>query len=141
MPNAADEARNLAALFAQTSEAVDDYRTRHLNQLTVDQRTRLEQIIQKLDDAHDECTADAIADTLNQMQSDLGQIAKVTGQAQHALKHLNTVQEVVNVASAISELAEAIMTGDYAGIPSALVDIGQTISKKADAAGTAAPQG
>lgn len=142
MPNAADEARKLADLFAESSKAVDDYRVQHLNELTGDQRTRLEQLIQKFDDAHDECTADAIEDTLNQVQSDLDQIARVTGQAQQALKHLNTIQQVVNLASAISELAEAIMTGDYAGIPSAVVDIGQTISKRADTAGsTAAAEG
>ena len=138
MANAADEARKLADFFAESSKALDDYRIRHLNELTGEQRTRLEQVIQKLDDAHDECTADAIEDTLKKMQSDLEQIARVTGQAQQALKHLNTVQEVVKVASAISGLAQAILTGDYAGIPSALVEIGQTISKKADAVGSTA---
>jgi ABC-type transporter Mla subunit MlaD len=138
MANAADEARSLADLFGETSKAVDEYRARHLNELTPEQRTQLEQLIQKIDDAHDECTADAIEDTINQVQTSLQQIASVTGQAQQALKHLNTVQQVVNIASAVSELAQAIMTADYGGIPSALVNLGQTISKKADAAaGTA----
>ncbi len=133
MPDAANAARELAELFADTAKAVDAYRSEHLRELTPEQRTDLEQLIQKIDDIHDECTADAIEAALNGIQSDLDRIASVTNQAKRSLQHLKTVEKVTKVASAVAELGAAIMTSDYGAIPSAIQDIAGAVSGDPDA--------
>ena len=129
MPDAAETARQLADLFAQAAKAIDDYRAQHLKQLTPQQRMDLEEAIGKIDDVHDECTADAIAATLESIQSDLDRIAGVTAQAQQALQHLETVEKVTKIASAVAELGAAIMSGNYGAIPSAIEDVADAAKK------------
>lgn len=132
MPNDADQARQLADLFASMSETVDNYRLQHFETLTPSQREDLEQTIQRLDDLHDEFTSAAIADTLNAIRSDLDQIAAVTTDAQQALKHLNDFATIVNIVAAATELGEDIATADYGAIPQAIKDIAQAIPQKSD---------
>ncbi len=132
MPSDADEARQLANLFASMSETVDAYRTQHFTQLTPQERDQLEQKIQQLDDIHDGFTATAIQDTLNAIQSSLDRITSVTTQAQQSLQHLNTVAAIARVVSAASELAEDIFTADYGAIPQAIEDVVQAIAKTSD---------
>ncbi len=132
MSNTADQARQLANLFSRMSETVDAYRTQHFAELAPEERDELEDRIQQLDDIHDDFTAIAIEDTLNSIKGDLDRIANVTTQAQQALHHLNTVAAIIKVASAASELGEAIVTADYGAIPQAIVDLIQAVPKTAD---------
>lgn len=132
MPDSADQVRQLAGLFSQMSETVDAYRTQHFTQLTPEERDRLEQLIQQLDDIHDGFTAIAIQDTLNAIRDDLNQITTVTTEAQQSLHHLNTVAHVLKVVSAAAELGSAIITADYGAIPQAIKDLAQAIPQTAD---------
>lgn len=132
MPNDADQLRQVAAQFEHMAEAVDDFRQQHFDELTADQRARLEQFVQQLDDIHDQITALAIDKTLDALRGDLDRIASATMQAQQALKHLNTVAEIVKVVSAAAELGEAIATADYGAIPQAIEDIVQAVPHQSD---------
>jgi len=132
MPNDADQLRQVAAEFQRMSEAVDDFRQQHFDALTADQRARLEQFVQRLDDIHDQLTGLAIDKTLDALRGDLDRIASVTTQAQQALKHLNTVAEIVKIVSAAAELGQAIATADYGAIPQAIEDIVQALPQKSD---------
>lgn len=140
MLNAADAARQLAALFSRFSESVDAYRTQYFAQLTPEERHQLEGRIQQLDDIHDRFTEIAIEDTLNSIKGDLDRITAATTQAQQSLAHLNTVADIVNVVSAASALGEAILTADYGAIPQAILDLIQAVPKKADKNPSAANQ-
>ena len=132
MPNDTDPARQLAALFAQMCDSVDAYRTHHFGELTAEERERLEQQIQRLQDVHDDLTSTAIQDTLAAIKGDLDHIILVTSQAQQTLAHLNTFAEVIKIVSAASELGEDIAIADYGAIPQALEDILQAVPKKPD---------
>lgn len=132
MLDAADQARQLADLFSQMAETVDAYRTQHFEKLTADERNQLEQVIQHLDDIHDQFTAIAIQDTLNSIREDLGQIRVLTTQAEQSLRHLNTVAEIVKVISATAELGQDIFTADYGAIPQAIKDLAQAVAETAD---------
>jgi|GEM_PF-2914722 len=123
----ADQARKLADLFANMAQSVDAYRSQHFEELSPDDRARLEDCIQKLDDSHDKFTAVAIQDTLNAIQDDLDRVVSVTTQAEQALKHLKTVAEISKVVSAAAELAMTIATADYGAIPSAIQDVVQAV--------------
>ncbi len=89
----------------------------HFQELAPEERLRLEQLIQQLDDFCDQFTARAIQDTLDAIQSDLDRIVNVTGQAEESLKHLKTVAEITALVSAAADLAGDIMTGDFGAIP------------------------
>ncbi len=132
MANGADRARQLASLFSEMSETVDAYRTQHFDQLTAEERERLEQFIQQLDDIHDGFTAVAIQQTLDAIRGDLDRITEVTAKAQQSLRHLNTIAEIAKVVSAAAELGEAILTGDYGAIPQSIQDVVQAVSQPAD---------
>lgn len=132
MFNSAAPARQLASLFSRISESLDAYRNRYFAELTPEQRDELEDRIQQLDDIHDGFTAIAIQDTLNSIKGDLDQITTATTQAQQSLRHLNTVAQIIKVASAASELGQAIVTADYGAIPQAIKDLIQTVPKTAD---------
>ncbi len=132
MPDSADQARQLAALFLEMSQAVDSFLNRNFDRLTPADRQALEQWIQTLEDIHDRFTAAAIQATLDAIRQDLDTITHVTGEAQTSLRHLNSVAEVVKLVSAAAELAEDIFIADYGAIPQAIKDIVQAIPKKAD---------
>jgi spore maturation protein SpmA len=129
MSSDADQARQLADLFANMAQEIDAYREQHFNDLSVPQRTILEDAIQKLDDAHDTFTSIAIQDTLNALPDDISQIAAITTQAQKTLKHLNEVAKIVSIASSLAGLAMAITTADYGLIPTAIVSIANVLNQ------------
>lgn len=132
MPGSADQAQQLADLFTQLANEVDAFRNAHYDELSAAQRADLEDKIQQLYDFHDEFAGDAIQNTLNAMQGDLGQLTTVTSQAKAALQHLQTVQRVVNIVSAASTLAEDIVTADYGAIPESVRCLAQAIQPAPD---------
>lgn len=132
MSNSSDQAQQLADLFSRISDAVDQYRTRQFDTLTPQERDRLEDLIQQLDDIHDRFTATAIQDTLNAIRDDLGRITQITDEARQSVEHLNTTAEVVKLVSAVAELGEAIIVGDYGAIPQSIKDLAQAFPQKSD---------
>ncbi len=123
MSDAADQARQIAEVFASMSRAVDAYIRSHLKALTPDQQDFLDDLARQLDDTHDAFTAMAIQETLDDVRDDLGAIAAVTGRADQAVKHLQTVGEMMKFAAGLAELCADITTADYGAIPSALANI------------------
>lgn len=136
MSSTADQARQFASTFLQMSKEIDDFRTQHFTQLTPEDRGRLEGLIQRLDDIHDSFTAAAIQATLDGIRDQLNSIAQVTTEAKQSLKHLNTVAEIIKIASAATELGQDIATGEYAAIPSAIKDLIQALPNNADKTST-----
>jgi hypothetical protein len=112
-----DQAQRLADLFTKLAGDVDNFRSAHYDELSFARRAELEDKIQQLYDFHDRFAGDAIQNTLNAMQGDLSQITNATGQAERALQHLKTVQQVVSIVAAAATVAEDIVTADYGAIP------------------------
>lgn len=132
MPDTADQARQLADLFSQMAATVDAYRAHNFKQLSLDDRERLEQLIQQLYDIHDSFTSIAIQRTLDAIGKDLSEIAHVTKDAEESLRHLNTVAHIVKIVAAAAELAQDIFTADYGAIPLGIKNLAQAIPKTAD---------
>jgi archaellum component FlaC len=135
MPGAADQAQQLADLFTKLADEVDAFRNAHYDDLSAPQRAELEEKIQQLYDFHDRFAGDAIQNTIEAMQGDLGALTKITGEAKDALQHLKTVERVVNIVSAASTLAEDIVTADYGAIPEAVRGLAQSIQTPSDKSG------
>ncbi len=119
----ADQAREIAEMFAAMSRTLDAYVQNHLAELTQSQFAFFNSVIRQLDDTHDRFIAMAIQETLDVLKDDLSEIAAVTRRAEQALKHLNTVAEITKIAAAVAELGATITTGDYGAIPSALTNL------------------
>lgn len=132
MPSDADQARELANVFAGIAESIDAYRSLHFNELTQDQRTTLENAIQQIDDLHDTFTSIAVADTLQAIQPDIAQLTSVANQALQSLRHLNDTARVISLVSSLSAIALAITTADWGAIPSSLADIAALLKQPRD---------
>ncbi len=130
LPDPANQARQIAEVFANMSRTVDAYLQDHLKELSPDQQDYLDNLVRQLDDTHDRFTAMAIEDTLKALRDDLSEIAAVTGRAEHALKHLERVGEVMKLAGGLAELCADITTADFGAIPSALANIVEAIPAK-----------
>ncbi|HEY3938425.1 MAG TPA: hypothetical protein VGL97_13405 [Bryobacteraceae bacterium] len=111
------------------AEDIDDYRTKHFNELSPAQCTVFEDAIERLDDAHDDFTSVAIKATLNSIEKDIPKIAAITTQAGDALQHLKNVAAVAKIASSLAALAAAVTTADYGLIPGAIEDINAVLNK------------
>jgi hypothetical protein len=118
--NAADQARDLAALFRNFAFVVFSYRRQHFNELSETQRDELEDRGESLLDAADSFTEDAIAATLTSVQDSLDRIVKVTTDARETLKTMNNVAEALAIVGAGLTLATAITSGNVGGIVSGL---------------------
>jgi hypothetical protein len=137
MGETADQLRQLAGLYSAMSDTVDRYRTQHFQELAPEERLRLEELFQQLCDLHDELTSLAIADTLKDIQSDMAEIASVTGQAQQALDHIETVAEITTLVSAAVAVGTDLSVGDYGAVPQSLKDLVQALSRKPEQPATA----
>jgi 5-methylcytosine-specific restriction endonuclease McrBC regulatory subunit McrC len=132
MPDATDQPQQLADLFTKLAAEVDAFRSAHYDELSPQQRGHLEEKIQQLYDFHDQFAGDAIQNTINALKGDLTQLNNVTRQAADALKHLNSVAQVVNIVSAASTIASDVMTADYGAIPEAVRLFVQAVQAPSD---------
>jgi hypothetical protein len=125
--NSADDARQLAVLFAGVAQDVDEYRSSHLRELTPKVRAQLEDALQQLDDANDNLASGAARKTLRAIEEDLDEISAVATQARQALKKVKNSSSVANVAASIAALALAIASADAGSIPAALEDVSEAL--------------
>jgi hypothetical protein len=132
MADVTNDAQQLCDLFTRLATEVDAFRTAHYDELSPQRRGELEEQIQQLYDFHDKFAGDVIQSTLNSTQGDLAKLIRVTQQASDALKHLETVERAVNIASAAANLAQAITSAGYGQIPDAVRGLVQAIQGAPD---------
>ncbi len=126
---AANQAGNLAQTFYRMSQAIDDYRISNWGHLSTADRGRLKDEAQALDTRAHYLTADALGNLLDPVQGSLKDIESVTTNADHALRVLNEVGQVISIATASVALAADIATGDPAAIGSGVKTLASTISQ------------
>lgn len=127
MLDRADQARQIAAVFARMSRNMDAYIRDHFEELSPNQLDFLNDVTEQLDDTHDRFIAMAIRGTLDALKDDLSELASITGRAEQALKHLNKIAEVARIAGALAELCADITTADFGAIPSALANLAKAL--------------
>lgn len=125
----AGEAGQLADLFNDLSQAIDDFRLAdHTPPLSVGQLARLKDEAQALEDRAHYFTAQAIGATLEAIQPDLDKIKRVTAQAKSQLAVLNDVSKVIAVATSALSLGTAVAAGNPSSIMAAADALAQTVA-------------
>ena len=123
------EAGQLADLFNNLSQALDDFRLGdHTPPVPADQLARLKDEAQAMEDRAHFFTAQAIGATLQSIQSDLANIKAVTAQAKNQLAVLNDVSKVITIATSALSLGTAIAAGNPVSIAAAADALAQTLS-------------
>jgi hypothetical protein len=123
------EAGQLADLFNNLSQALDDYRLDdHVSPIPADQLARLKDEAQSLEDRAHYFTAQAIGATLQSIQSDLVKIKGVTAQAKDQVSKLNDVSKVISIATSALSLGTAIAAGNPVSIVAAADALAQTLA-------------
>lgn len=123
------EAGQLADLFNNLSQALDDFRLGdHTPPVPGDQLARLKDEAQAMEDRAHFFTAQAIGATLQSIQSDLANIKSATAQATTQLAVLNDVSKVISIATSALSLGTAIAAGNPVSIAAAADALAQTLS-------------
>jgi cob(I)alamin adenosyltransferase len=117
-PNGAVTAGDLADLFNDLSQAIDDFRLSDRVPVgtPATELARLKDEAQALEDRAHQFTAQSMAATLAAIQSDLQKIAAATATAKTQLAHLNNVSKAISIATAGVALGAAIATGNIPSI-------------------------
>jgi hypothetical protein len=123
----ADRARTIARAFAMMSEAIDEFRHRHAQQLTDAQRESLLDEAVRLDDYSDAFTAEAIAKTLDSLKDDVDNLAAAAERAAAALAKVKAIEKITGITAAALALGASIAAGDLGGIGSSVRDLVSTI--------------
>jgi hypothetical protein len=124
----AAEAGQLADLFNDLSDAVDEFRLSNQNPpLTSQETSRLKDEAQMLEDRAHYFTAEAIGATLQSIQPNLSQIKLVTAEACDQLETLDKVSRVISIATSALNLATAIAAGNPSSIFAAATALGEIL--------------
>ena len=124
---------SLARQFYSLSQALDDYRLAHWDQLPVDVRGQLKDEAQALDTRAHYLTAAALQQISAAIQPELDAITSATADAEAALDHLQTVDSAISIAIAAVSLGAAIATGSIASITSAVTTLTDVVTDVATA--------
>ena len=112
----AKQAEELAQIFFNLSNAVDDFRLRNFNALSSSQQQQLKDQAQALDTRGQQSTADALGAILQGIQPHLQNIKQATQDAQNALAHLNDVAKAITIVDSAVALVGSIAAGDLGSI-------------------------
>jgi rhamnose utilization protein RhaD (predicted bifunctional aldolase and dehydrogenase) len=126
--DAADAAGRLADHFNDLSNQADTLAISQADTATPDQVANLKTQAQALEDLSHHFTADAIGETLRQIQGDLDNITSVTQQAKDQLGTLNDVSKAISILASAVSLGTAIASGNPGGILSAADSLAQTVT-------------
>jgi hypothetical protein len=141
MATSAEQASQLADLFAQLSESVDQFRETNSASLSDTDLDNLVKTANQLEDLSDELTAQSIAATLDQVQDNVNNIIAATKDAQQAVKKIKKVQNVFAIAEAAAAVGAAIASGNIGTIGSSSADLFQAIAAATGGSGGAGEAG
>jgi ABC-type transporter Mla subunit MlaD len=122
------QAEELAQIFFNLSDAVDDFRLDNYNALPPDKQQQLKDQVQALAMRGQQYTGDALAAILQAIQPHLQDIKQATQGAKEALAHLNDVEKGIAIVDAAVALARSIADGDIGSIGDNVQNLIQTIS-------------
>jgi len=124
----AQQARELAQIFFNLSNAVDDFRLRNFSSLSPAQQQQLKDQAQALDTRAQQFVAAALAAILQAVQPHLAGIKQATKDAQDALAHLDDIAKGMAIVDAAVALVGSIASGDVGSIGGGLQNLVATLS-------------
>jgi len=136
----ATQADEIARLFRDLSMALDRYRAEHVGDLTDEERRRLADNAQHLDDFSEQLTCGAIVDGLAGLQAYIDRIVQSTQEARQAVDTAVQVEKVLSIMASAVSLAAAVVCGNPATVASAVMGLLSTIGSDAQAAAAPSPK-
>src|SRR5215467_9534992 len=115
-PLTSDDALALSKSFRDLSVSIGDFRFKNWKALSAADRKTLEDEEWSLLNASSDLITKAVGLTLDETQAGAKQVQGATGAAQKAVKTLNDVRKIINVATASVGLAAAIVSKDPGAI-------------------------
>jgi hypothetical protein len=134
MPTSKAQARELSMIFLDLSNSLQKYRIDEWDELTAAQHKEIGGIAWSLHNYSDDFTTTAVGLALNDLEADLEAIRRATAKAKRIVATIETVKDIITVASAVVVLGGAIASKNPAAIAKAakdLFDSGQEIAKAA----------
>src|SRR2546426_6446383 len=116
MPLTSDDAFALSKSFRDLSVSIGDFRFKNWNTLSEADRKTLEDEEWSLLNASSDMVTKAVGLTLDESQAGAQRVQGATAAAQKAVKTLNEVRKVINVATAAVGLGAAIVSKDPGAI-------------------------
>lgn len=110
------EASALSQWFRDLSIELGNYRAKEWNNLSDNQRQSFEEAEWRLLNAANELTTAAVGLALDESEASFAKLRESTDQAKTAIKTLQTVGKVINVAAAAVSLAAAIASKNVGAI-------------------------
>lgn len=110
------EAFALSQWFLNLSTELRNYRTKEWDNLDGEQRQRLKDAAEELLNASSELSTAAVGLILDESETSFNTLKKSSERAKEAIKTLQTVGKVINVATAAVGLAAAILSKDPGAI-------------------------
>ena len=118
------EAGNLARLFFELSDAVEEFRLDH-PQLSQAEKDRLDAQAEDLEAKANAFNAEAIGDILQTLHTSLENLKHVTSDAKNAVSTLRTVDKVFSIATAALALGVALASHDLSSVGPCLTSLQQ----------------
>jgi signal recognition particle GTPase len=122
------DASDLATLFFQWSQAVDEFRGNNAPTLTSDQKVRLKDFAGQLDDISTHFTLADIASTIASIQPQINQIKTVTANAKNTLRKLKTTAQIVSAVAAVVAIGVSVEGGNVGGVLAGIGDLAKAVS-------------
>jgi hypothetical protein len=141
MATSAEQASQLANLFLELSESVDQFRETNAASLSDDDLDSLVDTATQLREVSQQLNGESIAATLDQVQDNVNNIIAATKDAQQAVKKIKKVQNVFAIAEAAASLGAAIASGKIGTIGSSSADLFQAIATATGGSGGAGGAG
>src|SRR5690606_17331542 len=123
-----DQARDLARQFRELSVQLGDYRFSNWGTLTAAKRRDIENIEWTLLNYSSDFVTTAVGLALDDIANDFVVITRATRRARRAIKRLETVKDVLKIASALVALGGAIASKNPSAILSSAGDLVETIA-------------
>jgi|HubBroStandDraft_1064217.scaffolds.fasta_scaffold196381_1 hypothetical protein len=122
------DASDLATLFFQWSQAVDEFRGNNAPTLTSDQKVYLKDLAGQLDDISTHFTLADIANTIASIQPQISQIKTVTANAKNTLQKLKTTAQIVSAVAAVVAIGVSAVGGNVGGVLAGIGDLAKAVS-------------
>ena len=131
----------LADLYLNTARTIDRFRETHEMDITDAEEQRLLTLARNLSDRGSEYNDNAARARLAAVQPALAQLGTVAANVKQQLKTVDKIQRIFAIAGALTELGEAIATGNLGAVGSALGDVGKSLTPLAEKAGASGGAG
>jgi hypothetical protein len=121
-----DQARDLAKKFRELSNDLGKYRFDNWGDLTLKQRTEIEDTEWTLLNHSSDFITTAVGIGFDDVADSLQQISKATGKAKKVISKITTIKSILKVAAALVVLGGAIASKNPETIISAAADLFET---------------